>query len=95
MTVANHRPHVESVAHKTTTVTLVSSEFEADVRVEHKHESADGVVALTLRELGDHPLPPWAPGAHVDLILEQAPTRQYSLCGDPADHHVWRLGGPS
>jgi ferredoxin-NADP reductase len=92
MTVTNHRPHVESVAHKTTTVTLVSSEFEADVRVEHKHESADGVVALTLRELGDHPLPPWAPGAHVDLILEQAPTRQYSLCGDPADHHVWRLG---
>jgi ferredoxin-NADP reductase len=28
----------------------------------------------------------------VDLILDGAPTRQYSLCGDPADHHVWRLG---
>jgi ferredoxin-NADP reductase len=50
------------------------------------------VVALTLRQIADSPLPPWAPGAHVDLILDGAPTRQYSLCGDPADHHVWRLG---
>ena len=85
-------PHIESVAHKTTTVTLVASEFEADVRVEAKQEVAEGVVALILREAGDHPLPPWTPGAHVDLVLGQAPTRQYSLCGDPSDHHVWRLG---
>jgi ferredoxin-NADP reductase len=85
-------PNIESVAHRTTTVTLVASEFEADVRVETKQEVSDGVVALTLREVGDHPLPPWAPGAHVDLLLDHAPTRQYSLCGDAADHHVWRLG---
>jgi ferredoxin-NADP reductase len=65
---------------------------EADVRVEDKAEVADGVVALTLRPIADSPLPPWAPGAHVDLILDGAPTRQYSLCGDPADHHGWRLG---
>jgi cytochrome P450/ferredoxin-NADP reductase len=65
---------------------------EADVRVEGKDDVADGVVALTLRQVADSPLPPWAPGAHVDLILDGAPTRQYSLCGDPADHHVWRLG---
>jgi hypothetical protein len=41
-------PHIESVKHKTTTATLVTSEFEADVRVETKQEVADGVVALTL-----------------------------------------------
>jgi len=87
-----HPPHVEAVRHRTTTVTLVSHEFEADVRVEAKHEAADGVVALSLREVGGHPLPPWAPGSHVDLILDQAPTRQYSLCGDVADQHQWRLG---
>jgi len=57
-----------------------------------KPQAADGVVTLTLREVNDHPLPRWEPGAHVDLILDQVPTRQYSLCGDPADHHVWRLG---
>ena len=84
--------HIEAVRHKTTSVTLVSHEFEADVRVEAKQQAADGVVALSLREVGDHPLPPWAAGAHVDLILDQAPTRQYSLCGDPTDQHLWRLG---
>ena len=35
---------------------------------------------------------PWEPGAHVDLILGSAATRQYSLCGDPADRHTFRLG---
>jgi ferredoxin-NADP reductase len=84
--------HIEAVRHRTTSVTLVSHEFEADVRVEAKQQAADGVVALSLREVGDHPLPPWAAGAHVDLILDQAPTRQYSLCGDPTDQHLWRLG---
>jgi ferredoxin-NADP reductase len=60
--------------------------------VEGKDEVADGVVALTLRQIADSPLPRWSPGAHVDLILDGVPTRQYSLCGDPADHHLWRLG---
>ena len=87
-----HPPHIESVKHKTTSVTMVASEFEADVRIESKQQVADGVVTLTLREVGNHPLPAWGPGAHIDLILEKVPTRQYSLCGNPADHHVWRLG---
>ncbi len=87
-----HHPHVETVQHHTTSVTVVTREFEADVRVESKQEVADGVVALTLRQIADSPLPRWSPGAHVDLILDGAPTRQYSLCGDPADHQMWRLG---
>ena len=37
-------------------------------------------------------LPAWEPGAHVDLVLDGVPARQYSLCGDPADHHAYRLG---
>jgi ferredoxin-NADP reductase len=89
------RPHVETVQHRTTSTTVVTTEFEVDVRVEQKQAAADGVVVLTLRDLGDQPLPGWTPGAHVDLVLDEVvagPTRQYSLCGDPADHHVWRLG---
>ena len=84
-----HRPQAETVRHRGASVTR---EFEADVRVESKRQVADGVVALTLREIGGSPLPRWSPGAHVDLVLDGVPTRQYSLCGDPADHHVWRLG---
>ena len=38
------------------------------------------------------PAPRWTPGAHADLILGEAPTRQYSLCGDPADQYTWRVG---
>jgi ferredoxin-NADP reductase len=90
------RPHVETVQHHSTSVTLVGAEYEADVRLEEKRLAADGVVVLTLREVSGAPLPPWTPGAHVDLLLDGAlgdgPTRQYSLCGDPADHHVWRIG---
>jgi ferredoxin-NADP reductase len=87
-----HHAHVETVWRDSTSMTVLTREFEADVRVEGKEEVADGVVALTLRQIADSPLPRWSPGAHVDLILDGAPTRQYSLCGDPADHHLWRLG---
>ena len=84
--------HLESVQHRSTRLTLATREFEADVRVGGKHEVADGVVALILREVDGQPLPRWEPGAHVDLILGSAATRQYSLCGDPHDQHTWRLG---
>ncbi|MEV0409621.1 PDR/VanB family oxidoreductase [Streptomyces sp. NPDC050448] len=45
-------------------------------------EPADGVMALTLES---PELPPWTPGAHVDVRLPSGLIRQYSLCGDPAD----------
>jgi cytochrome P450/ferredoxin-NADP reductase len=86
------RSHVEAVHHRTTTVTLAATELETPARVVAKHEAADGVVTLTVQQADGSPLPPWEPGAHVDLILDGAPTRQYSLCGDPADHSHYRLG---
>lgn len=48
---------------------------------------ADGVVALTLRGS----LAPWEPGAHIDLPLPNWLTRQYSLCGEPADRGQYRI----
>lgn len=70
----------------------LASEYEADVVVESREQTAENVVTLTLREVGDHPLPRWEPGAHIDLLLPDGLHRQYSLCGDPADHHRWRIG---
>lgn len=51
---------------------------------------ADDVVSLVLRgDEGD--LAPWEPGAHLDLALPNWLTRQYSLCGDPADLSEYRI----
>lgn len=53
--------------------------------------AADGVVALDLCSPDDQPLPPWTPGAHIDVHLPAGLVRQYSLCGDPADTARWRI----
>lgn len=49
-------------------------------RVAGRHRRADGVVGLTLTGV-DGPLPSWAPGAHIDIVLPSGMCRQYSLCG--------------
>ncbi|OJV93950.1 MAG: hypothetical protein BGO47_00505 [Microbacterium sp. 67-17] len=43
---------------------------------------ADAIVAVTFA--ADTDLPPWDPGAHIDLELPNGKIRQYSLCGP---HH--------
>ncbi|MFF3348417.1 PDR/VanB family oxidoreductase [Streptomyces sp. NPDC002779] len=52
---------------------------------------AEGVLGLTLAHPLGRPLPQWAPGAHIDLLLGPGLERQYSLCGDPADRAAWRI----
>jgi ferredoxin-NADP reductase len=69
----------------------VVSEHEADLVVERKDLVAEDVVAVTLRDPSGAMLPSWTPGAHIDLLLG-AVTRQYSLCGNPADRSAWRIG---
>ncbi|MGS2644491.1 2Fe-2S iron-sulfur cluster-binding protein [Streptosporangium sp. LJ11] len=63
-----------------------------DLRVATKTQVADGVVALTLEHRSGGRLPDWTPGAHVDLILPNGLTRQYSLCGDRWDPRTYRIG---
>jgi ferredoxin-NADP reductase len=58
--------------------------------LERKESIADGVVLLTLRHPDGDPLPAWAPGAHIDLVMGEW-VRQYSLCGDPNDNSVMRV----
>ncbi|MEU4251602.1 PDR/VanB family oxidoreductase [Amycolatopsis sp. NPDC026612] len=62
-----------------------------ELLVDRKEKVADGVVRLTLRAPGGEPLPPWEPGAHVDLLLPGGVVRQYSLCGDPGDTSAYRV----
>ncbi|NIY69418.1 PDR/VanB family oxidoreductase [Streptomyces malaysiensis] len=54
--------------------------------------AADGVVMVSLRDRDGGELPAWSPGAHIDLSLGRGLVRQYSLCGDPSERDVWRIG---
>ncbi|WP_199435564.1 PDR/VanB family oxidoreductase [Qaidamihabitans albus] len=66
--------------------------FEGDVVIRSRRAESDGVVSLELvlptREL----LPAWRPGAHIDVVLPNGLTRQYSLCGSVEDRESWRIG---
>ncbi|WP_106400974.1 PDR/VanB family oxidoreductase [Actinocorallia populi] len=64
---------------------------EIEVVVADRRAEADAVVSLTLHRAGGGELPPWTPGAHVELLLGDDVVRQYSLCGDPADGKSWRI----
>jgi ferredoxin-NADP reductase len=52
---------------------------------------ATGVVAFELKDSRGRALPPWSPGAHVDVHIDDTTVRQYSLCGDPEESEVWRI----
>jgi ferredoxin-NADP reductase len=73
---------------------VYSTHDEVDLRlqVHRRRIGAEGVVVLDLRDPSGADLPAWSPGAHVDLELPGGLTRQYSLCGDPADRTTWRIG---
>lgn len=62
-----------------------------DLELTARTLGADGVVVLEFRDPSGADLPAWTPGAHVDLVLTPELTRQYSLCGDPADTGTWRV----
>lgn len=66
-------------------------EYTADLIVRRRGTPAEGVVALDLVHADGEELPRWQPGAHIDLILADGLTRQYSLCGDPLDSTTWRV----
>lgn len=71
-------------------------EHEGVLVVDAVDAVADGVVALTIVHPDGASLPPWTPGAHVDLILggdgEPEIVRQYSLCGSPSQARSIRVG---
>jgi ferredoxin-NADP reductase len=76
------------MSHPTPTVV---SEYETDVVVASVRHPAQDVCELTLAQPDDRPLPPWTPGAHIDLLLEGDLVRQYSLCSSPGDLSSYRV----
>jgi ferredoxin-NADP reductase len=67
-------------------------EFTTELVVRRRSTPAEGVAILDLAHPNGEELPRWEPGAHIDLMLSENLTRQYSLCGDLGDPNVWRVG---
>ncbi|WP_116043667.1 PDR/VanB family oxidoreductase [Amycolatopsis palatopharyngis] len=69
--------------------TQIASASSADdsgaLVVRKKERVAEGVIRLTLEDPGGRRLPPWSPGAHLELFLPNDLVRHYSLCGDRWD----------
>ena len=61
------------------------------LRVERLTRLADDVVEVRLVDPAGGALPSWEAGAHVTLDLPVGLTRQYSLCGPPADRTGWTV----
>lgn len=69
----------------------VLSELETEVVVSARTRPAGDTVELTLTNAAGSPLPPWTPGAHIDLLLGDDLVRQYSLCSSPGDPSSYRV----
>lgn len=65
--------------------------ISASVRVRDVNREAEDVLSFVLTDPAGGALPPWTPGAHVDVLLPNGLERQYSLCGDPADRDSYRI----
>ncbi len=62
------------------------------VRVESVTLVAEGIVRLRLVSPDGRPLPRWTPGSHIDVECgDTGLSRQYSLCGDPADTRAFEI----
>jgi ferredoxin-NADP reductase len=66
--------------------------MNAFLRVHRKTVVADGVVAIELAAADGGRLKDWTPGSHIDLVLPNGLTRQYSLYGDRWDSGHYRIG---
>ncbi len=62
------------------------------VRVASRSVAAQDIVALELESADATPLPPFEPGAHVDVRVSGELLRQYSIASDPAVRGRYRLG---
>ena len=54
-------------------------------------ELASGVRGLRFAAADGSELPVWHPGAHLTIELPDGDTRQYSLCGDPAERRYYEV----
>lgn len=76
---------------RTVSTSALYAERDLTLRVTGRRDVAVGVIELTLERVDGRAMPPWRPGAHVELDLPGIGIRQYSLCGDLAARAPWRI----
>ena len=87
-------PHVNALPRTAPPPRAVTAAAQAgiDVVVAARRAESDGVASLLLRRPDGEWMPQWAPGAHVDAIIEGQRVRQYSLTGDPRERDHYMIG---
>lgn len=70
----------------------MSASQSLTMRVQAMRYEARGVVSIELQDLSGGQLPPFTPGAHIDLHLGNGLVRSYSLCGAPEARHRYTVG---
>ena len=63
-----------------------------EVKVERRHEEADGICSFELVSTDGAPLPVFSAGAHIDVHVGEGLVRQYSLCNPPWERHRYVIG---
>ncbi|MDH6195927.1 ferredoxin-NADP reductase [Mycobacterium frederiksbergense] len=64
---------------------------EFEVMVRQIRFEADGVLSFQLERQDRSVLPPWTPGAHLEIALPSGLRRQYSLCGEVEDRTTYTV----
>lgn len=62
------------------------------VVVKHRHVEGQNIAVLEFESATKDKLPAIEPGAHIDVHLPNGLVRQYSLCQNPSDEGIFRLG---
>jgi len=62
------------------------------LRVSKKTVEAEGVYSFELIDPSGKALPPFNPGAHIDVYLRAGLVRQYSLCNNPRERQRYLIG---
>jgi vanillate O-demethylase ferredoxin subunit len=70
----------------------LSAPHRIEVVVSARRHEADGIATFELVRADGGALPPFAPGAHIDVDIGNGITRQYSLCNAPHETHRYLIG---
>jgi cytochrome P450/ferredoxin-NADP reductase len=86
------QPRVDTKPPVVVDLPSIGAVSDISLRVAEKEMVADNVLQLTLEAEEGKSLPPWQPGAHIDISVGDLGYRQYSLCFDSKEESRWRVG---